>query len=105
MDRHHAGEADGKCKHRSQARSLLPLPSLENTIVTPLSYKTLAIGPRSKFIVEKPSTASAIYLREEGFMPILETPVHTGRTLPPFFYCLGSMVEEVMPDLTSDQAS
>jgi hypothetical protein len=38
-------------------------------------------------------------------MPILETPVHTGRTLSPFFYCLGSMVEEVMRDLTSDQAS
>ena len=37
-------------------------------------------------------------------MSILETPVHTGRTLSPFLYCLESMVE-VMGDLTSDQTS
>jgi hypothetical protein len=61
-----------------------PLPSLENTIVTPLSYKTLAVRPRSKFIAEKPSAASAIYLREEGLYVNFGT-LHTGRTLSPFF--------------------
>jgi hypothetical protein len=68
------------------------LPSLENTIVTPLSYKTLAVRPRSKFIAEKPSTASAIYLREEGhyvnFGDTSPTPVHQstqGEYSPPFF--------------------
>jgi hypothetical protein len=37
-------------------------------------------------------------------MSILETPVHTGRTLSPFLL-LESMVDEVIGDLASDQAS
>jgi hypothetical protein len=39
-------------------------------------------------------------------MSILETPVHTGRILPPLFICcLESMADEVMSDFTSNQAS
>jgi len=56
---------------------------LGTEFVLPLSYKTLAVRSRSKSIAEKRFTVSGIFPR--GFMSILETPVHTGRTLPPFF--------------------
>ena len=38
-------------------------------------------------------------------MSILETLVHTGRSLPAFFCGLESMADEVMGDFTSNQAS
>jgi hypothetical protein len=81
--------------------------TLENTIVITPPNKTLAVRSRSKSTDEKPSTASAIFLMDGGFMSIFETPVHTGPTLSPFFppCCLESMADEVMGDFTSDQAS
>ena len=105
MDRDHASEALVYANTDLRHGVCAVFPSLENTIVISLSYKTLAVRSRSKSIAEKHFTASTIFLREGGFMSILETPVHTGEPSSHFFCCLESMADKVMGDFNANQES
>lgn len=60
-------------------------PSLENTIVIPLSYKTLAVRSRSKSILEKRFTASAIFLREGLYANFGDTSPYRANPSPSLF--------------------
>jgi hypothetical protein len=83
---------------------VLFFPFLENTIVIPLSSKTLAVRSRSKSIAEKRFTASAIFLREGVHVDFGDTSPHKANPFPLIFGFLDSMADEVMGDFISNQS-